>query len=318
MTANRLEQRHERSREHPTEQATDQRQRHTLGQHLAEQSRPSGSERRAHGVLLLPSQASRQQEARHVGRRDQKDERHGSEQRQKQPTSLDVEDVHERLRSGGQALEVRIGARQPRGNRRHIRAGLRRARSRLKATDDVPAALLGIALVRYDRQPEIDWGIDVVVGLTGVARIGQEPHARRHDANHLKRRRHTADPDGPADDAWVFVEPSLPQVVADDHRGRQRVRSRRFGVEEIAPEHGPEAKQLEVVPADRHPAQRFTSVRQNQEIECPAVQRWWLDRAARRAPRHPLPIRWLRLIGLAVESRGGDEHEPVWLDVGRR
>ena len=42
MTANRLEQRHERSREHPTEQATDQRQRHTLGQHLAEQSRLLG------------------------------------------------------------------------------------------------------------------------------------------------------------------------------------------------------------------------------------------------------------------------------------
>ena len=100
--------------------ATDQTEQQAFGQHLAQQSAPSGAERRPNRELALPRGGAGEQQVRDVGAGDQQDEAHRTEQDDQRP--LDVTHdlfVHRHQADSGPGVRW-IRFLQPRGDGVHF------------------------------------------------------------------------------------------------------------------------------------------------------------------------------------------------------
>ena len=266
----------------------------------------------------MPLQTARHEQAGDVDAGHDEDQRDRSEQGQQQRPGVAVQLGEHGANGYGQPLEVGVGLDLPHDHSGQLclRVGCRCAGA--QAADHAPSVSLDLGFVGRHREPEIDPGVDVVVGFAGVGGIGQKTHARRHHADDRKRRRIPADPNRGAEDRAVAVELPLPQVVAqDDPRGRD-LRPARLARGELAAEHRRDAEGLEEVAGDDHAAQRCAPVRQDEEVERPSVEGRRLDGAARRPPVHPLPDAAPAGVRAAVAPRRRHEHEPVRIRIWRR
>ena len=76
--------------------APDQGEQRALGQQLAHQSRPAGSERRAYGDLALSSGGARQKKVRDIRAGDEQDEQHRAREHLKRPPDVADQQLLER------------------------------------------------------------------------------------------------------------------------------------------------------------------------------------------------------------------------------
>ena len=185
-----------------------------LGQELADQPSPAGSERRPDGELALPRGAGGQQQVGQVGAGDEQHDADGrSEHQQAAPRSS-----HHRLeqRRHPHRLAVVAGRElllQAGGDGGEVGARLverRRRRQPAHAADEVPAAIGG-GRVEPERQEDVGGAVRVLLDVA---------IARRQHADHgVGLRVH---PHRPADDAGRAGEAPPPEPITDE-RDRRRV-----------------------------------------------------------------------------------------------
>ena len=317
MAANRLEDPDPAHRDRGSRDRTDQRDDGGLDEHLAEQPHSRGPERRAHRVLTVPLQPARDEQARHVDRGHQEQQRNRPEQRQQQPARVVVQHLSDRPHPGCHPGEIGFCRSLARRERRHLGLGLRQRGAVAKTGDRVPAARPRLCFIRRERQPEVHWRVDVVVRLARVGRVGQETNAGRHDADDGERGREAADLDRGPDDCRVSLELTLPELVTQDDAGGGHFRPRRFRLGELTAVERFHADGLKVVAGDHHAAERPAAVREHEEVERPAVERRRLERPALGPPLHPLREPGALGVGAAVHAPGRHQHQPIRRGVGR-
>ena len=83
------------------------------------------------------------------------------------------------------------------------------------------------------------------------------------------------------DDIRIAVELPLPQVVAEDDRGRWHVGTAELGLGELPAEDRAQAEDAEIAGRDDHAAERLAAVGQDEKVERPPVT----SPAARCRPR---------------------------------
>ena len=202
-SADGLQPRDDRVGEAGAEKGRRHRHGHRLDQHEPEDPGAARADRRARRVLLLPLEAAREEEPADVGARDQEQQADRAEERDEQALTLPIEDRSHRRRGRGEAGEPGIGRGDAARHRGELALGLRRRHPGLQAGDGVAGAALRAGFVRRHGEPEVDLGVQVVVGLGRGAGIGQEAQAGRHHADDRQGRRHPAERDRTAQDVLV-------------------------------------------------------------------------------------------------------------------
>ena len=192
--------------ERKTGKPSHRRERHALGEQLAEKPRPGRANRRAHGDLARSHGAAREQQVREVGAGDQQHEGHGAEQDQHRTPDLPDQHFAQRRQADRHPSVQRLLADDV--LRHSIEVGGRgcRRRARLEPAEHVEE----IVAVR----------VHVVAGL--------ERHRHEHlqvAAEERERRREHADDgvrlgvqrDAGAHDVGIRAETALPQAVREHH-----------------------------------------------------------------------------------------------------
>jgi len=202
-----VEQPHSGEGKREAQETADDGEHHAFDEQLTHDAPAGGAERHAHRHLARARRRSRQQEVRHIGARDEQDERDGAHQRQEDQSNLTaVHAVVERHHSRRDVfVRRRVIVRQPGRDRREFRLCLRQRDAVGQPSEDleVPgvAFLLRQARHLHERYPQV--------------RVDREFEAFGHHADH--GRWHVVHFDRAADDGWVAAIAVLPDTVAEDH-----------------------------------------------------------------------------------------------------
>ena len=160
------------------------RQHEALGEQLAHHPDPVGAERRAHGHLALARLRAREQQVGDVGAGDEQQEADGTEEQPDRAADgtddLVGEREHDRVELHLNRIEpfARHRARDP----AQLVGCLPHRRAWLQAAGGVQAvaSVIGSGRIHLQRRPEL--------GRFGIAKVGRQNEARRHDAHDFERR----------------------------------------------------------------------------------------------------------------------------------
>jgi hypothetical protein len=248
-----------------------------LDHELTHQPGAAGAERRPQRKIVLAPRNACEQQAGHVGARDQQDQADGAHQdaeHRPHATGQLVAQRHERHRRGlvlGGELAAQLGMDR-------IDVGARRVERRagLEPPDGLQmlaaAAAIGDRPVVADERPHLG----ALIEAFGDERLeGWRHHADDREWPIVHR-------DHPSDGGRIGAEPAAPEAVAQD--GGLPAGGRVFGGGEVAPDRRRDAEHPEEVPRHAHPADPFRLAVGHQRRTPRADERHVVERVAAVAP----------------------------------
>jgi hypothetical protein len=303
------QQRHGDRAQCDAESAAGDGEQGALDHELAHQAGAAGAERRPQREVVLAPRDACEQEARHVGARDQQDQADGAHQdpehRPHVPDEL-VPQRHERHRRGlvlGGKLAAQLGV-----DRIDVGACGVERRARLQPADGLQmlarAAGIGNRSVVSDKRPHLG----ALIEALGDERL----EGRRHHADDrewpIVHRDHTSD------GRRIAAEPAAPEAVAQDRRlpGGGRV----FGGGEVTPDRRLHAERPEEVPGHAHPADPFRFAVGQQRRTPGADERHVFERMAAVAPVEERQV--TDVAGRAGRPPLADRDEAIGIRVRQR
>ena len=194
------------------------RQQQRLGQRLLHQARAAGPEGRADGQFLLPRDAAREQEIRHVDAGDEKQEADRAEQQHRRAAGVLHDVAQQRIdEHPATPVDARVGAGNTACDAAHLQLRLL-ARDALRQACEHGQVVSGAVRIAIDRHEHVGFG--------PVARLEVEV-ARQYTEDRVRL---AVQHERPARDRAVFTETPRAQPVGDERHARAVRAAERSGL----------------------------------------------------------------------------------------